>query len=88
MDRTHFMELLEKMVGWYRVRLHAYVLMDNHYHLLIQTPHTNGSAAMLWLNMNCSVWFNRHHRRCGPLFQGRFKSIPVEAEGAWAFTQA
>jgi REP element-mobilizing transposase RayT len=83
-DRTHFMELLEAMVGRYRVRLHAYVLMDNHYHLLIQTPQANASAAMQWLNVSYSVWFNRRHRRCGPLFQGRFKSIPVEGEGAWA----
>ena len=37
-DRSHFLELLEDMVGRYRVCLHAYVLMDNHYHLLIQTP--------------------------------------------------
>ena len=83
-DRSHFLELLEDMMGRYRVCLHAYVLMDNHYHLLIQTPQANGSAAMQWLNVSYSVWFNRRHRRCGPLFQGRFKSIPVEAEGAWA----
>jgi putative transposase len=83
-DRAHFLQLLEDMVGRYRVGLHAYVLMDNHYHLLIQTPQANGSAAMQWLNVSYSVWFNRRHRRCGPLFQGRFKSIPVEAEGTWA----
>ena len=70
-------------MGRYWVCLHAYVLMANHYHLLIQTPQANGSA-MQWLNVSYSVWFNRRHRRCGPLFQGRFKSIPVEAEGAWA----
>jgi hypothetical protein len=55
--------------------------MDNYYYLLIQTPQANASAAMQWLNVSYSVWFNRRHRRCGPLFQGRFKSIPVEAEG-------
>ena len=58
-DRSHFLELLEDMVGRYRVSLHAYVLMDNHYHLLIQTPQANGSAAMQWLNVSYSVWFNR-----------------------------
>jgi hypothetical protein len=54
------------------------------HHLLIQTPQANASAAMQWLNVSYSVWFNRRHRRCDPLFQGRFKSIPVEGEGAWA----
>jgi len=45
-DRAHFMELLEEMASRYRVRLHAYVLMGNHYHLLIQTPQANASAAL------------------------------------------
>ncbi len=39
---------------------------------------------MQWLNVSYSVWYNRKHRRCGPLFQGRFKSVLVDEEGAWA----
>ena len=83
-DHEHFLELLGGMVGRYGVRLHAYVLMHNHYHLLIQTPQANLSRAMQWLNVSYGVWFNKRHDRVGPLFQGRFKAVPVEAEGSWA----
>jgi len=83
-DRQHFIELAEEMVERFGVRLHAYVLMGNHYHFLIQTPRANASAALQWVNVSYSVWFNRRHRHCGPLFQGRFKSIPIDGDGAWA----
>ena len=48
-DHEHFQELLGEMVERHGVRLHAYVLMHNHYHLLVQTPHANLSRAMQWL---------------------------------------
>lgn len=83
-ERQHFVDLLEAAVEMHRVRMHAYVLMSNHYHLLLQTPDANLSEAMRWLNVSYAVWFNRRHQRVGPLFQGRFKSIPVE-EGLWAW---
>ena len=83
-DRTHFLELLEKVAERYGVMVHAYVLMGNHYHLLVQTPHANLSRVMQWLNVSYGVWFNRRHERAGPLFQGRFKSVPVDGEGSWA----
>jgi len=83
-DCEHFLELLAEMVTRYGVRLHAYVLMGNHYHLLLQTPHANLSRAMQWLNVSYGVWFNRKHERVGPLFQGRFKSVPIDGEGSWA----
>jgi REP element-mobilizing transposase RayT len=83
-DRIHFQELLAEMAERFRMRLHAYVLMNNHYHLLIQTPQANASRALQWLNVSHGVWFNRRHHRSGPLFQGRFKSVPVEGQGAWA----
>ena len=70
-DRQRFLTLLESWVERYRVRLHAYVLMNNHYHLLAQTLEANLSDAMQWLNVGYSVWFNRRHRRVGHLFQGR-----------------
>jgi len=72
------------MTERFRVRVHAYVLMTNHYHLLLETPQANASRAMQWLNVSYSIWFNRKHRRCGPLFQGRFKSVLVDGEGSWA----
>lgn len=83
-DHAHFLELLGAMRGRYAVTVHAYVLMGNHYHLLIQTPHANASRAMQWLNVSYSVWFNRRHERCGPLFQGRYKSVLVDGNGSWA----
>ena len=52
------------------------MLLTNHYHLLLQTPHANLSRAMQWLNVSYGVWYNRRHDRAGPLFQGRFKSVP------------
>jgi REP element-mobilizing transposase RayT len=83
-DREHFLELLEELVGRYGVILHAYVLMDNHYHLLIETPKGNASRALQWLNTSYAVWHNVKHRRAGPVFQARYKSIPVDRQGSWA----
>jgi len=85
-DREHFIELLAMMVERYCVVLHAYVLMDNHYHLLIETPEANASRALQWLNLSYAAWFNAKHQRSGPVFQARFKSIPVDREGSWALT--
>ena len=85
-DRAHFQELLAGLVSRYGVILHAYVLMNNHYHLLIETPEGNASRAMQWLNVSYSVWHNMRHGRVGALFQARYKSIPVEGQGSWALT--
>ena len=82
-DRSHFLELLSEMVERYGVQLHAYVLMDNHYHLLLQTPEANLSRAVQWLNVSYGVWFNRRHHRAGHLFQGRFKALVVEDDSGW-----
>ena len=82
-DRQHFLELLGETVRRYRFRVHAWCLMDNHYHVIIQTPDANLSQGMQWLGVSYSAWFNARHQRIGPLFQGRFKSVPVE-QGAWA----
>jgi REP element-mobilizing transposase RayT len=77
-DRRHFLELLAETAERFGVTFHAYVLMNNHYHLLLQLSRPNLSRALQWLNVSYSAWFNRRHRRCGHLFQGRFKSILVE----------
>jgi putative transposase len=82
-DRRHFLELLGKLVGLYRIRLHVFVLMDNHYHLVLELTEANLSRAVQWLNVSYSVWFNRRRQRSGHLFQGRFKSVVVEPE-VWA----
>jgi len=83
-DQQHFLELLEEMVEWFLVKVHAYVLMGNHYHLILQTPEANLSRAVQWLNVSYVAWFNRKHDRVGPLMQGRFKALVVE-DGAWAY---
>lgn len=82
-DRFHFLELLGEATERFGIRIHAYVLMDNHFHQLIETPEGNLSRAMQWLNLSYSAWFNRRHQRAGHLFQGRFKSLVIEDEAGW-----
>jgi len=76
----HFLELLSEMPERFAIRIHGFVLMPNHYHLQLETPRANLSKAIQWLNVSYSVWYNRRHRRVGPLFQGRFKAILHEKE--------
>jgi putative transposase len=78
-DRAHFLELLEEMVGRFGLRVHCFVLMDNHYHLIVELRRANLSLALQWLNLSYSAWFNRRHDRSGHLFQGRFKSVLFSA---------
>jgi REP element-mobilizing transposase RayT len=80
-DRRRFVTLLSKVVTDRRWILHAWVLMSNHYHLLIETPEVGLSRGMKWLNQEYAQEFNERHHRVGHLFQGRFKSILVEREG-------
>jgi putative transposase len=81
-DHEEFLCRLEEMTKRFGVELHAYVLMPNHYHLLVRCPKANGSRAMQWLNNGYAMWRNRRHRTVGHVFQGRFKAILVE-EGQW-----
>lgn len=80
-DREHFLDLLERAVLRYRVKIHAYVLMTNHFHLLVETPEGNLAACMQWIKQAYSMWHNVRHEQAGPLFQGRYRSIPVEDAG-------
>lgn len=79
-DRDSFLELLNntnKRHGWI---CHAYCLMSNHYHLLIETSRPTLSKGMKYLNGSYTQYYNRHHQRVGHVFQGRYKSILVEKE--------
>jgi REP element-mobilizing transposase RayT len=79
-DREYFLLLLSQTVirfGWH---LMSWVLMSNHYHLLFQTPQTNLSKGMQWLNGRFAQYFNRRYNRRGHLFQGRFHGALVERE--------
>lgn len=82
-DRFHFLELLSELGERLGVGVHAYVLMDNHYHLLLETPEANLSRTVQWLNVSYCVWFNRRHRRTGHLLQGRFGAFIVEDNPGW-----
>jgi putative transposase len=82
-DRAHFLDLLEELSPRHGLQVHAFVLMDNHYHLMLQTPEANLSRTMQWLNVSYGVWFNRRHGRSGHLFQGRFKAVVVEDDSGW-----
>jgi putative transposase len=77
-DRGLFLWVLAQTLEEYRVVCHAWVLMDNHYHLLLETPEANLSRAMRHFNGIYTQKFNRSNRRTGHLFQGRFKALLVE----------
>ena len=77
-DYRRFLDLIGRMVERFKLEIHAYVLMKNHYHLLVRTQQANLSRAIQWLGVSYSVWFNRRHQRSGHLFQGRFKSFLIE----------
>ena len=79
-DRARFLEVLADVVDRYDWICHAYCLMTNHYHLLIETPDAGLSQGMQLLNGVYTQWFNRRHDRVGHLLQGRFKAILVEKE--------
>jgi REP element-mobilizing transposase RayT len=79
-DKKLFLFLLNQVVDHYHWLCHGYCLMDNHYHLLIETVEANLSIGMRQLNGTYTQSFNRFHNRVGHLFQGRFKSIIVERD--------
>jgi len=79
-DRRLLLTFLARAVKRYRWICHAYCLMDNHYHLLIETPCANLSRGMQYLNSGYTQAFNRRHRRSGHVLKGRFKSVLVERE--------
>ena len=84
-DRQVFLATVGEMVGRFGVRVLAYCLMPNHYHLVVGTPRANLSAAVGWLQLTYTARFNARHRRSGHLFQGRFKAVVVAADeyGRW-----
>ena len=79
-DRQTFLATLGEAADEYGLRLHAYCLMPNHYHLLVETPRANLSRAIGWFQTTYTIRFNRRHRRSGHLFQGRYKAHVIDAE--------
>ena len=79
-DREAFLEILIQSKNIYDVRMFAYVLMDNHFHFLLETPLANLGQFMRRFNITYTSYFNRIHKRVGHLYQGRYKSILVDRE--------
>jgi len=79
-DREKFLEYLASATARYGALIHAYCLMSNHYHLLLETPGCNLSQIMQHINSAYTTYFNIKRKRAGHLFQGRFKAILVEAD--------
>ncbi len=79
-DRAVFLEVLGSVVKRFNWLCHAYCLMDNHYHLMIETPEANLSKGMRQLNGVYTQTYNRRHKKVGHIFQGRYKAIIVEKE--------
>ena len=79
-DRQLFLEVLEAVCERFNWEVHAYCLMSNHYHLLVETPDGNLSRGMRHLNGVYTQRFNRRHKKVGHVFQGRYKAILVQKE--------
>lgn len=79
-DRHAFLEYLGKVVQRFHWLCYAYCLMDNHYHLVIETPEANLSKGMRQLNGVYTQRYNRRHRAVGHLFQGRYKAVLIQKE--------
>ena len=79
-DGERFVELLGQAAARFDFVVHAWVLMGNHYHLLLRTGQANLSRALQWLNQQYASGFNRRHRRVGTLLQGRFHAVVLDWE--------
>lgn len=79
-DRQQFLSLLQNTLERYDWYCHAYCLMDNHYHLLIETNTPSLSKGMKFINGTYTQYYNRQHQRVGHIFQGRFKAILVQKD--------
>lgn len=77
-EHTQFLKALGEACQAFHLQLRAYVLMPNHYHLLLTTPEGNLSQAMAWLLTAFAVRYNKSHQRIGHVFQGRFKAQIID----------
>lgn len=79
-DRQQFLTILGLVISRRRWRCHAYCLMPNHFHVVVETPDPDLSDGMRALNGAYAQWFNRRHGLSGHLFQGRFHAVLVETD--------
>jgi len=80
-DYHDFLKTLGEACGKTGFVVHAYCLMKNHFHLVLETPEGNLVAGMGWLLSTYSNRFNHRHQRCGHLFSGRYKALVVDGSG-------
>lgn len=86
-DRGMFLETLGETCGRSGFVIYSYVLMRNHYHLLLETPEGNLVSGMGWFQSTYTARYNARHRERGHLFQGRYKAVPIEGgEGDYGRT--
>ena len=83
-DRKMFLHFLGETATRFRFSVTAFVLMTNHFHLVIETPEANLSRGMHWFNTSYAGWFNHHHKRSGHLYRGRFDSRVIEKASYFA----
>ncbi len=79
-DRSAFLDLLNGSREIYQVEVLGYVLMGNHFHLVVKTPSGNLKEFMRHFNISYTSYFNRRHRRVGHLYQGRYKAFLIDAD--------
>src|SRR5215510_10343366 len=80
-DREKFLSTLGQACQKTDWQVHAYCLMRNHYHLVVETPCANLSAGMQWFQTTYTCRFNRRHHYFGHVFSGRFKALVVDGSG-------
>jgi putative transposase len=79
-DRTRFVSFLADAVQRFEWRCHAFCLMSNHFHLVLETPKASLAAGMQWLNGRYAQTFNRRHSQSGHVFQGRYSSNSIDRD--------
>ncbi len=79
-DFQCFLKLISDINITYKIEIHAYCLMNNHYHLLIRTPHGMLSRSIRYLNGMYARYYNRMNKRDGGISKGRYKAILIDAE--------
>lgn len=79
-DRYYFLKVLYEANNRFGVHIHVYCLMDNHYHLILETPEPNVSQIMHFINASYAIYLNKKREMCGHLFQGRFHAILIQAD--------
>jgi len=86
LEKEKFLNIVCKACETYHITLHAYCIMDNHYHLLLETKRENLSYFMRQINGNYAIYFNKKQERTGPLWRGRYKSWYIMHEEYLEYT--